>query len=237
LHLARHATIFYFTLIINHPQGHGACILLDLCFRGGWAGVQALEVPFDDVEATELLDDRHRRWHIHPECDGGVRGAGAYRELFPGSPDGLPHRAVHRGREKERWLARCFRREDTLLVAGAVDELDIELLRDGVNCGDLVRPCAVVNDHAVGVRHVLLVCEEAHSLDECAFYLSESRAVFRAAHFHWRRFCMSSFYLALTWPRSTAGFRLCPQSYMMSLRRIVVAPVRTSISTSLMPAP
>ena len=124
-----------------------------------------------------------------------------------------------------------FRREDTLLVAGAVDELDIELLRDGVNCGDLVRPCAVVDDHAVGVRHVLLVCEEAHSLDECAFYLSESRAVFRAAHFHWRRFCMSSFYLALTWPRSTAGFRLCPQSYMMSLRRIVVAPVRTSIST------
>ena len=65
-----------------------------------------------------------------------------------------------------------FRREDTLLVAGAVDELDIELLRDGVNCGDLVRPCAVVNDHAVGVRHVLLVCEEAHSLDKCTFHLS-----------------------------------------------------------------
>ncbi|PVH62509.1 hypothetical protein PAHAL_3G312400 [Panicum hallii] len=71
-----------------------AVSLLDLCFRGGWAGVQALEVPFDDVEATELLDYGHRRWRIHLECDGGVRGAGADRELFPGSPDGLPHCAL-----------------------------------------------------------------------------------------------------------------------------------------------
>ncbi|TVU44684.1 hypothetical protein EJB05_04133, partial [Eragrostis curvula] len=30
---------------------------------------------------------------------------------------------------------------------------------------------------------------------------------------------------------STAGFKLCPQSYTRSLRRIVVAPVSTSTST------
>jgi hypothetical protein len=41
-----------------------------------------------------------------------------------------------------------------------------------------------VDDHAVGVRCVLLVCEEANSLDECTFNLSESRTLFRAAHFH-----------------------------------------------------
>ena len=103
---AKHAIIFYFTLVINHPQGYGACSLLDLCFRGVWAGVNALEVAFDNVEATELLDDGHCRWHIHLERDGGVCGAGADRELFPGSPDGLPHRAVHRGCEKKRRLAR-----------------------------------------------------------------------------------------------------------------------------------
>jgi hypothetical protein len=56
---------------------------------------------------------------------------------------------------------------------GAVDQLDIELLRDSVNCGDLVCPCAVMDDHAVGVRCILPICEEAHSLDECAFDLSE----------------------------------------------------------------
>ena len=65
-----------------------------------------------------------------------------------------------------------FRREDTLLVAGAVDQLDVELLRDGVNRGDLVRPCAIVDDHAIRVRCILLICEEAHSLDKCTFHLS-----------------------------------------------------------------
>jgi hypothetical protein len=74
---------------------------------------------------------------------------------------------------KNRQKRFTFRREDTLLVVGTVDQLNIELLRDGVKCGDLVCPCAFMDDHAIGVCHILLVCEESHCLDECAFDLSE----------------------------------------------------------------
>jgi hypothetical protein len=125
-----------------------------------------------------------------------------------------------------------FRREEALLVTGAVDKLNIELLRDGIDRGDLVGPCTIVDDHAVRVGRVLLVCEEAHSLDKCTFNLCESRTMFRGAEC-----CLDAksaevvFVCVLTWPKSTAGFRLCPQSYTRSLRRIVVAPVKTSTST------
>jgi hypothetical protein len=64
-----------------------------------------------------------------------------------------------------------FGREDALLVTGAVDQLNVELLWDGVDRGDLVRPCAIVDDQPVRVGCVLLVCEEAYSLDECTFHL------------------------------------------------------------------
>ena len=64
-----------------------------------------------------------------------------------------------------------FGREDTLLVAGAVDQLNVELLWNGIDCRDLVRPCAIVDDQPIRVGCVLLVCEEAYSLDERTFHL------------------------------------------------------------------
>jgi len=64
-----------------------------------------------------------------------------------------------------------FGREDTLLVMGAVDQLNIELLWDGVDRGDLVCPCTIVDNQPVRVGCVVLVCEEAYSLDECTFHL------------------------------------------------------------------
>ena len=66
----------------------------------------------------------------------------------------------------------------------SVQHLGIELLWDGVDGGYLVRPCAVVNDQAVRVYRTLLIREEAYSLDECTFDLSELRTAFREAHFH-----------------------------------------------------
>lgn len=56
-------------------------------------------------------------------------------------------------------------------MASGVDELDVELLGDGVHGGDLVRPRAVVDDQPIGVGRVLLVREEADPLHECAFHL------------------------------------------------------------------
>ena len=50
-----------------------------------------------------------------------------------------------------------FGREDALLVAGAVDQLNVELLWNGIDCRDLVRPCAIVDDQPVRVGCVLLV--------------------------------------------------------------------------------
>ena len=59
-----------------------------------------------------------------------------------------------------------FGRQDALLVAGAVKHLNVELLWNGVHRGDLVCPCAVVDDQAIRVCRVIFVREEAHSLDK-----------------------------------------------------------------------
>lgn len=67
----------------------------------------------------------------------------------------------------------AFGRQDTLLVRGAVKHLNIELLRDIIHRGDLVRPCAVVDDQAVGIRLVVLVREEPYSLDKAALDLDK----------------------------------------------------------------
>lgn len=133
-------------------------------------GSKALEISLHDVKAAELLDDRHRRRHVHLERQRRASGAG---ELLPGRPDRLPHRAVHRRRQQQRRLTGRFGGEDALVIAGAVDELDVELLGDGVHGGDLVRPRAVVDDQPIGVGRVLLVREEADPLHECAFHLAQ----------------------------------------------------------------
>jgi hypothetical protein len=62
-----------------------------------WIYAFAVVAPAADT----LLDDGHRRGDVHLEGERGVRGPGAHPELLPGSSDGLPHRAVHRGRQKQ----------------------------------------------------------------------------------------------------------------------------------------
>jgi hypothetical protein len=107
-----------------------------------------------------------------------------------------------------------FRGEDMFLIARAVIELDVELFRDGVHCWDLVCPCPVVDDQAVGVSCVLFVCEESYPLHECTFNLSKTQEQ-NSEQPHIIQTMMSieqPVVSELTWPKSTAGFRLCPQS-------------------------
>ena len=70
------------------------------------------------------------------------------------------------------------------LTARAVEELDIELLRDGVHCRNLVCPCAIIDDQTVGVGYVLFVCEEPYPLHECTFNLSKTKDRIKRAIFH-----------------------------------------------------